>query len=324
MADSRGVPIREQLTNRRSKLKNSLTASPDDPQLLRLLSEVDAALCRLDEGTYGLCETCNDLIEPERILADPLAKYCLDHLSPVEQHALEQDMERASKIQEALLPPQDLEFSGWKTHYFYKGAGPVSGDYCDLLQSGNDLYFIIGDVSGKGFAASMLMAHLHATFRSLTDLELPLEQVVERASRMFCMSTLPTYFATLVCGIASDAGKVKICNAGHHPPLLVRGSTIKAIEATGLPLGMFCNENFLLSEENLDSGDTLLLFTDGLVEARDISGQDFGNERLRQVVAENSALPPDKLVSACIECLAGFQSGTPREDDLTIMAINRL
>ena len=324
MADSQGLPIRDQLTDRRSKLKTILTISPEDPLLLRLLSEVDAALCRLNDGTYGLCKTCEEPIEAERLIADPLAQYCLAHLTPDEQRTLEQDLERASNIQAALLPPQDLEVMGWKINYYYKGAGPVSGDYCDVLEYANDLYIMVGDVSGKGIAASMLMTHLHATFRSLVTLELPLEELVGRASRMFCQSTLPTHFATLICGKADITGTVKICNAGHHPPLLIRGSTIETIEATGLPLGMFCEEHFKLSEEKLDSGDTLFLYTDGLVEAQNESGNEYGNERMLKIVSANCSSPPEILVSACVENLSTFRSGAPMADDLTIMAIRKL
>ncbi|UCF04127.1 MAG: SpoIIE family protein phosphatase [bacterium] len=324
MADAPGLPIRDQLIDRRSKLKTILTTSPNDPLLLRLLREVDAALTRINDGTYGLCKTCEECIEPERLIADPLAQYCLDHLTPDEQRALEQDLERASSIQAALLPPQNLEVMGWKTHYYYKGAGPVSGDYCDLLEYNNDLYIMVGDVSGKGIAASMLMTHLYATFRSLVTLELPLEELVGRASRMFCQSTLPTHFATLICGKADNTGKVKICNAGHHPPLLIRRSKIETVKATGLPLGMFCEERFTLSEEKLDSGDTLFLYTDGLVEAQNTSGHEYGKEQLLEIVSENCSLPPEKLVSACIESLNTFLAGAPRTDDLTIMAIRKL
>src|SRR5438876_894777 len=80
---------------------------------------------------------------------------------------------------------------------------------------------LLGDVSGKGVAASMLMAHLQAMFRTLVSTKLPLDQIPERASRVFCESTLPTHYATLVCGKASPNGELEISNAGHLPPLLV-------------------------------------------------------------------------------------------------------
>ncbi|MFQ6092684.1 MAG: SpoIIE family protein phosphatase [bacterium] len=183
---------------------------PKDPQLLRLLDEVDAAIARVNKGTYSLRETCQEPIEPERLIANPLVQLCLDHMSPAQQRALELDLELASEIQTALLAQRSLRDAGWETAYH-----PVSGDYCDLLSHGGDLYFTVGDGTGKGVAASMLMAHLHASFRTLVSLELPLDQVVERASSMFCQSTLPSCFATLVCGKASSTGEIEVCNAGH-------------------------------------------------------------------------------------------------------------
>lgn len=278
MAEAAESHIRDQLLDRRTKLETALVSSPKDAQLSRLLGEVDNAIARVNKGTYGLCESCQEPIEPELLVADPLVHFCLDHMSPDQQRALEMDLVLASKIQHTLLPKPGFQAAGWETAYHYEGAGPVSGDYCDLLSHGGDLYFTIGDVSGKGVAASMLMAHLHATFRTLVTLELPLNQVVERMSRMFCQSTLPTHFATLVCGKASDNGKVEICNAGHPPPLLIHGSKIDEIEATGLPLGMFCDEHFTVCTVQLDPGDTILIYTDGLSEALNKGGRSMAQK----------------------------------------------
>jgi sigma-B regulation protein RsbU (phosphoserine phosphatase) len=323
MAESRKFPIRDQLLDRRSKLERALAISANDSQVLRLLDEVDAAIGRIEQGTYGLCQACHGAIEPERLLADPLVHFCLDCLTPDQRRALEEDLELATRIQTALLPRQNLPSPNWDVAYHYEGVGPVSGDYCDLLPSEESLYFIVGDVSGKGVAASMLMAHLHATFRALVSLKLPLDQVVERASRMFCESTLPTHFATLVCGKAASAGEVEVCNAGHHPPLLVQSSKIESIEATGLPLGMFCEERFSVSKVRLTPGDTILLYTDGLSESVDRSGREYGAERLREVVKSHISLPPQELISACLEDLETFRSGVSKADDLTIMVIRR-
>jgi len=285
---------------------------------------VDIAIGRMDQGTYGLCQACHGAIEPERLMADPLVHFCLDCMTPSQQRALEEDLELATRIQTALLPQQNLRSKGWETAYHYEGAGPISGDYCDLLTSQESLYFIVGDISGKGVAASMLMAHLHATFRALVSLELPLDQAVERASRMFSESTLPTHFATLVCGKAGNTGEVEVCNAGHNAPLLVQGSKIANLEATGLPLGMFHDERFTVSKVLLTPGDSILLYTDGLSEAVNKSDLEYGAERLCEIVKEHHLLPPEELISACLEDLRAFRSGTAKTDDLTIMAIRRL
>src|SRR5215469_18238745 len=177
--------LRDQLLVRRHRLEAAAIKS-QTANLVQLLEEVDKALERVEFGSYGLCEKCHDTVEARRLLADPLTRFCLDCLKPNEQRALEQDLQLAARIQAGLLPAQDLSAAGWKSSYHYEPAGLVSGDYCDLLHDGKHLYFMVGDVSGKGVAASMLMANLHAMFRALIPARLPLAQLVERANRIFC------------------------------------------------------------------------------------------------------------------------------------------
>jgi sigma-B regulation protein RsbU (phosphoserine phosphatase) len=316
--------LREQLIDRRHKLEDASIDFKRPAELTRLLAEVDAALNRMDLGTYGICEVCHDTVESERLIADPLTRFCLDHLTPGEQRALEEDLLLASQIQKGLLPKSSQKIDGWEVAYHYQPAGPVSGDYCDLI-SGDDqsLHFVLGDVSGKGVAASMLMAHLHAMFRTLTSINLPLEQMVERASRVFCESTLPTQYATLACGRANTNGEVEICNAGHLPPLLVQDERVTSIAATGLPVGVFCSESFTVNRIHMSKGDTLFLYTDGLSESLDGTGTEYGPQRLALLLSENHHLPPDALVSFCRQELHSFSEGRPPGDDLTIMAIRR-
>src|SRR4029077_11738464 len=209
--------------------------------LSELLKAVDTALSRLDQGTFGLCESCHSSIEAERLLADPLVRFCLDHLTNAEQRALESDLSLAARIQRALLPKLSLAPTGWGVRYHYQPAGMVSGDYCDLLETDAGLLFMLGVVSGKGVAAAMLMSHLHATFRSLAEAGLPLDRMVEDANRIFCESTLAGQFATLVVGRAAHEGSVEFVSAGHLPLLHVHVDGATPRDSTGVPLGMFCN-----------------------------------------------------------------------------------
>ena len=324
MAIATAPVLREQLLDRRQKLEEAIAMFDQNRELMRLLRDVDAALGRMDRGRFGLCEVCHDPIEAERLIADPMTQFCLGHLTLAQQHALEEDLGMAARIQQGLLPKRNLSIDGWEVSYHYEALGPVSGDYCDLVcAEDGHLYFIFGDVSGKGVAASMLTAHLHAMFRTLISVGLPLRQLVERASRVFCESTLPTHFATLVCGRADLKGEVEICNAGHLPPLLIRQGEVTSIEATGLPLGMFCNEHFKVYKAQLAPGDTILLYTDGLSEARNMMGVEYGVERLSRLAGESHQLPAQDLVGACLDELAAYQYGATREDDLTLMAIRR-
>ncbi len=316
--------LRRQLIDRRHKLQAAAPAFQRPAELTRLLGEVDEALHRMDEGIYGLCEVCHDPVESERLLADPLARFCIDHLTPREQRALEDDLSLAAQIQSRLLPEPRTMVDGWEVAFHYQPAGPVSGDYCDLI-SGDDqsLYFILGDVSGKGVAASMLMAHLHAMFRTLAAINLPLEQMVERVSRVFCESTLPTQYATLVCGKASTNGDVEICNAGHLPPLVIRQDGVTSIDATGLPVGVFSTESFTCNTFNLQKGDSIFLYTDGFSESADGDGREYGIERLAELLRDEHNLSPKPLIERGIRDLQSFSNGGAPADDLTLMAIQR-
>jgi phosphoserine phosphatase RsbU/P len=320
------VFLREQLLDRRDRLQSAMAVSRQGGSLEALLNEVDSALARLDEGTYGLCEVCHDSVEKTRLLADPLVRYCLDHLTPDQLRVLQDDLDLASQIQRELLPQEDLAFDGWQVAYHYRTLGPVSGDYCDVITStedGKEWFFVLGDASGKGVAASMLMAHLHAIFRALVATRLPTRQLVERASRVFCESTASPYFATLVFGKARTSGELELCNAGHCPPLLIQAGQVTRLEATGLPLGLFCEGQYSVETLRLRPGDSLLLYTDGLTEARNVADEEYGEERLSNLAAGRHAPQPRPLVDACLDDLSIFLSGTPLKDDLTLMAICR-
>jgi phosphoserine phosphatase RsbU/P len=324
MATQTETALRTQLTDRQRRLRNAITASPGQSYLTSLLQEVDAALSRMNDGSYGLCETCHDPIEPERLAADPLVRFCLDHLTVPQQRALEQDLELAGQIQTTLLPRNNLAYGGWKAIYHYQPAGPVSGDYCDLIPSEDGtLFFMLGDVSGKGVAASMLMAHLHAMIRTLAGIGIPLVQMVERASRLFCESTMADHYATLVCGRADRSGNVELCNAGHLAPLLAQNASVHSIQSTGLPLGLFCSEEFAVERIRIQPGGRLVLFTDGLTESQDLQGKEFGTDPLIEMLETAHQLTADDFVRASVLKASEFRSGLPARDDLTILVIER-
>jgi len=319
--------MREQLLDRRQKLQATASKSRDSDDIRNLLNEVDAALEKVDKGTFGLCETCLDTIEEDRLLADPLIRNCLTHLTAAEQRALEHDLDLAYKIQAALLPKQNLKVGGWVSAYHYQPAGPVSGDYCDLIvpDGGNGtLYFLLGDVSGKGVAASILMAHLHAIFRTLTKMNLSVHQLVEEANLLFSEGTMSTHFATLVCGKADADGRVEICNAGHCFPLVVRANKVESVPSTGLPLGTFSGIQYSTEQYTLVSGESLFLYSDGLSESRNRSDVEYGEKRLASLIERKASLTPEGLIGVCLDDLKLFRSGVPMADDLTLMSIRRV
>ena len=313
--------FREQLLDRRSRLQTTASMSGEDAELRRLLEEVDAALARMDNGSYGLCEVCHDPIEAERLIADPLVRFCLGDLTTQQQEALEEDLELAVQIQRGLLPPPHFDAGAWRVAYHYEPFGFVGGDYCDLIRANGDLYFILGDVSGKGMAASLLMSNLQAMFRALVPLGLSLDKLMERASRLFCENTLSTHFATLVCGKAGENGEIELCNAGHLPPILIQNGGCKPFDSTGLPVGMFSDEQFATTRLQLTPGDAMLLYTDGVTETKYLVGDEYGVERLLQSLNAPSRSEPAELVNNCVGSLVNFRGNGNKNDDLTIMAI---
>jgi sigma-B regulation protein RsbU (phosphoserine phosphatase) len=323
MATAQQGYLRTELERRFDRLEEALQSPSADPSLSKLLGEVDAALTRMDAGTYGLCETCHDTIEADRLLANPLEQFCLDHLTTEERRALESDLLLAARIQQTLLPARDFAPKGWHVRYHYAPARVVSGDYCDVFESKAGLLFLLGDVSGKGIAASMLMSHLHATFRSLADAELPLDKMVGVANRIFAESTMAGQFATLVVGRAAHDGSVELVSAGHLPLLHLCAGETKSRSATGVPLGMFATTNFPVFSFSVQAGDSLLIYTDGLSEARNAAGEEYGLHRVRAIADGHRTKPPAELISNCLSDLHTFTAGMKPADDLTMLALQR-
>jgi sigma-B regulation protein RsbU (phosphoserine phosphatase) len=311
----------EQLLDRRTKLKSAQAQNLLDSDVSRLLGEVDAALLRFDKGSYGLCDVCHDPIEPERLVADPLVRLCLGDLTQKQLDDMQRDLELAAEIQKRLLPKPDLSSDYWQANYAYHPAGIVSGDYVDVIPHDGELYFILGDVSGKGMAASILMSNLHAMFHALIPLGLELCELMSRANRLFAESTLANQYATLVAGKVNANGEVEMCNAGHLTPIIVGGEKSVELGSTGLPLGMFSDSSFVSSGVRIAPGETLLLFTDGVTEANDAYGAEFGTERLRASINGSASGHPTELLQTCVDAVAAFRDGAARNDDLTMLAL---
>jgi sigma-B regulation protein RsbU (phosphoserine phosphatase) len=312
--------LRGQLEERKRRLETVLARTPGEANLEALLREVDFALARFAAGTYGLCEACHDTVERDRLLADPLIRYCLEHLTDLERAALQRDLDLASELQRGLLPPADLTVDGWETSYHYAPLGPVSGDYCDLYPCHGRLFFMLGDVAGKGVAASMRMTQLHALFRSLIGMGLPLAEIVVHINRFLCDSGLAGRYATLVCGRAQPGGEVELFNAGHLPVIAVERGGVRLVESTGFPLGMFRDASFRSACLQLCAGDMLFLYTDGLSEAAGEDGE-YGIDRLKHLVGRQTSSCAAAVISACLEDLRRFAGARPGLDDVTLLAI---
>lgn len=318
---SLGGVFRERLSERKDKLEEAIARTGGDLEFTNLLGQVDAALAKLDMGTFGKCEECTGYVETDRLLSDPLVRVCLSELSEAQRQSLESDLELASTIQRGLLPRMSLGHASWKTDFVYEPLGPVSGDYCDVIPDGDDLYFVLGDVSGKGMAASLLMSSLHAIFHSLVPLDLELCELMARANHLLVESSLSNQFVTLICGKANSHGQLEIVNAGHLAPILIKNGMKGELNFAGLPLGMFADTHFRSSKIELKAGDSLLLFTDGVTETTNEKGTEFGIQGLFEAVDGTGATDPSSLVRASLANVTAHRGRADRTDDLTVLAL---
>ncbi|MCG6915525.1 SpoIIE family protein phosphatase [bacterium BMS3Abin03] len=316
--------IKNHLAERRERLNETIKHAPEPARLFNLLQQVDAALERIDNGSYGICNVCHESIEEDRLQIDPLITVCLGHLSNLQQKNLEQDLELANKIQRNLLPEKNIKVNGWEFSYHYNPAGPVSGDFCNFIRLGDDsALFTLGDVSGKGISASFMMSHLHALINSLLSFNLPVNGLLQRTNRLFCESTESTHYATMVLGKVTSTGEIEICIAGHNPPLLLREGIVTSMNATGVPVGLFYQSEYDISKINLKKGDSLLIYTDGLTEAIS-NDEEYGEERVKQQLIKSGNLSSKKIIDELINDHANFIKESPRLDDVTIMVIKRM
>lgn len=315
--------LRPIIIEKRARLQAAAGAVSEE-YLRDLLNEVDAALRRMDDGSFGVCESCHDTIEADRLAQNPLVRFCLDHLNEEQRRAHEQDLELATQIQSKILPARDIAAGCWRTHYRYEPAGIVGGDYCELLPSpdGGCVFFALGDVTGKGVAASLLMTHLSAIFRSLFTLDLPLGELMKRANRLFCESTPATHYATLVAGRATEAG-LQLCNAGHCRPLVIRQDRTEKVDSTALPIGLFCDSPCETSSIVLDRGESVVLYSDGITETQDPAGNAYDEDRLVHSLRRYADADIKTMAEGVFGDVARFRGAGAQEDDMTLLIIRR-
>jgi phosphoserine phosphatase RsbU/P len=252
-----------------------------------------------------------------------LTSVSLDRWTQPQRDALENELALATHIQRAFLPDPRFSRTGWEAAYHYEPAGLLSGDYCDLLETKNGFFFFLGDVSGKGVPASMLMTHLHAIFRSLACDNPPVEAMVEEANHIFSKRTPAGQFATLVVGRADVDGNVEFASAGHLPFLHVGNGRTLIKRSTGIPLGVFAGARFGVRRFRLNVGDSLLLVTDGMTESVNPEGEEYGLERLKAAAGLRTMRDPSELVAECLTDHFHFTKGVKPADDLSLLAIRR-
>jgi serine phosphatase RsbU (regulator of sigma subunit) len=249
------------------------------------------------------------------------------HEQALKQNALNRDLEIAHKVQRGLLPAQPPNVSGYHFFDFYEPAYQVGGDYYDYIElSGGRIAVVLGDVSGKGVSAALLMAKLSGEIRySLASERTPAE-AMNRMNVTFCRSGWDDRFVTFIIAVLNPLQhEVTIVNAGHMPPLLRRSTGgVESIGApeSGVPLGIDCDFKYTQFTRSLAPGDFLTMFTDGISEAMNPAGDLYGLARLREQVGADTANVVD-LGRHILDDVRKYVSGRSQSDDMCLACFGR-
>lgn len=241
--------------------------------------------------------------------------------------SIQQDLQTAREIQQAILPkifppfPERTEFSIFASMI---AAKEVGGDFFDFFMIDNErLGFVIGDVSGKGVTAAIFMAVSRTLIRATGLKGISAEECMNYVNRLLCNESVSCMFVTVFYGILNTAtGEVEYVNAGHNPPYILSGGTVRNVEMTDGPI-LGCLENITYHSKKLQMipGDLLFLFTDGVTEAFNIHDQLYGEDRLENHLQAHLSHPIEDIVKESIQDVTEFSSGIPQSDDITLLAI---
>ncbi|HUI31379.1 MAG TPA: PP2C family protein-serine/threonine phosphatase [Candidatus Acidoferrales bacterium] len=228
-------------------------------------------------------------------------------------------------VQKALLPEENPTLSGWSIWLFTRPANDVGGDLVDYVNlDGNRLGLALGDVAGKGLGAALLMSKLQSTLRAIAPDYESLSELGERINTIFCRDSLPNKFATLVyIELAENSGSVRLLNAGHLPPLVLRGSNLEELSRGAPALGLLKTSKFEEQKIEMNPGDLLVAYSDGVTEARNERDEFFGDQRLRSIIGKSAGISPDRVGERILENVERFVGEAPRSDDLSMVIIKR-
>ncbi len=243
--------------------------------------------------------------------------------SKMEQERLNSELRVAKDIQMHMLPQEDsVNREDISVYGTLLPAREVGGDLYDFFVRDEKLFFCIGDVSGKGVPAAMMMSQTLSLLRSKAAHENNPARILNSVNEVICNGNDANMFVTLFIGVLDlPSGQLRYCNAGHNAPLLIDGEKTEASDTRpNLPVGVFADVQYTMYEYTIPPHSLLFLYTDGLTEAKNAKHEMFGNERL-QVVDYRSHIMPKEYIERMMQAVQEFAQGEPQSDDLTMLAI---
>jgi len=260
------------------------------------------------------------VIEQARLRAEAEEKKRLEE----ENRRMERELDLARDIQMSLVPSRPLHAGPWEVHGRVVPARQVGGDFFDFFPLDDARFGIaIADVSGKGVPAALLTANVQASLRAFCNGERPITDAMRRVNHSVMRAAAGGKFITLFYGeVDHGRGVLRYTNAGHNYPLVRRGSgALEELTEGGMLLGLFEDADYDLGEIPFGSGDALLLYSDGISEAIDSRGNEFGDARLKAVWQNCCALPPDQVIGCLLSEVEQFRGSAGQSDDMTAVVV---
>ncbi len=247
------------------------------------------------------------------------------HLALVEKQRMERELQLGREIQGALLPAPPHDVPGTSIAARNIPCYEVGGDYYDFLNlPGGDLGIVIGDVSGKGVSAALIMSSVQAALRVAAPIERDPAMLVSRIDTLVYSATHGRKYATFFYGRYTPAtGVLHYVNAGHNPPFVVDDGRIETLPSTGKPIGILPGSRYEAATITLPPGATLALYTDGLNEATNAADEELGNMRLAELVHEAAQGDVASMPARVLDAVTHFEAGAPPSDDKTIVVLRR-
>ena len=242
------------------------------------------------------------------------------YAAALDRAILARDVSIAARIQQTLLPPKQHSAAGFNVAAISTPCRAIGGDFVEYFHRPDGAFaFVLGDVAGKGPPAALLAARLQGIFAGY-DAGTPAEMLAH-ANRVLLRSSFDSRFATVVCGLLSPGGRLTYSNAGHNAPLVVGTNGVRRLDQGGLILGAFPDARFEEGTIQVEMGEVIVVFTDGVTEAFDPDGNEFGEERLVSCVARHLQLAPAALVDRVLDSVHEFSRLTPQHDDVTLLIL---
>lgn len=266
-----------------------------------------------------------DRIQRSRLLKKEQEKLRITLLEAENKRKTE-ELAEAHKLQQLLLPKDFLQTDRIEIEAFMRTATEVGGDYYDLIPLDRkccQMAFCLGDVSGKGLAAALLMANLQATIRSQSMTSNSAKECIQNANSLLYQTTDPKKFVTMFYGIIdTQENTICYCNAGHDPPFLFHGDEEpQRLESGGIPLGFIPNYSYTEATAELQPGCRIILYSDGITEAKNAADQEFGEKEFQRILLANRRLSTKSLTEKVLEAVKNHSGNTPQSDDITLMVI---